>query len=293
MVLPLLLLVPACSDEEESIYAPTISFAAAIGGQEYVFGVHPLHNPQHLHRVYGPLVNYLNDRLGGRRLRLEASFDYGGFEEKLYAGKFAFALPNPYQTVKSLEHGYEVFGKMGDDENFRGILLVRRDSGIRTVADLRGQTISYPASTALAGAMLPQAFLQESGLDVMRDTRSIYVGSQESSIMNVVLRTSAAGATWPPVWERFKEEKPELAAQLELKWRTPPLVNNGLVVRDGIPAELTQRIGELLFTLHKTEAGRAILARMALSRFEPAEDDTYRPVLSFLDRFGKTVRPIQ
>ena len=289
----MLLLVPACSGEDEISYAPTISFAEASGSTEHVFGVHPLHNPQQLHRIYGPLVDYLNDRLGGPKLRLEASFDYNGYEQKLYAGKFAFALPNPYQTVKSLEYGYRVFGKMGDDDRFRGILLVRRDSAIQSVADLRGQTISYPAASALAGAMMPQAFLQESGLDVMRDTRSLYVGSQESSIMNVLLGTSAAGATWPPVWERFKEEQPEFAAQLELKWQTPPLVNNGLVARGGVDAELTRRIGELLFALHETEAGRIILARMALSRFEPAEDETYQPVLKFLHRFGNTVRPIQ
>lgn len=291
--LPLLLALSACSREEESTYVPTISFASEGGANEYVFGVHPLHNPQQLYKVYGPLVDYLNVHLGGPWLRLEASFDYAGFEEKLYAGKFDFALPNPYQTVRSLEHGYHVFGKMGDDEKFRGILLVRKDSGIETVADLKGAVISYPAETAVAAAMLPQAFLQENGLDVMRDTRSIYVGSQESSIMNVVLRTSAAGATWPPVWERFQEEKPDLAAQLEVKWQTLPLVNNGLVVRESVAADVTRRIGELMFALHEGEEGRTILARMALSRFEPAEDNTYAPVLSFLDRFSKTVRPIQ
>jgi phosphonate transport system substrate-binding protein len=289
LFLPFFIVLSACGEEDDG-YAPTISSARDAGTHEYVFGVHPLHNPQQLFRVYGPLIDHLNAHLNGPKLRLEASFDYAGFEQKLYSGKFDFALPNPYQTVRSLEHGYRVFAKMGDDDHFRGIIIVRRDSGIQSVADLRGKVISYPAPTALAAAMLPQAFLQEQGLDVMQDTKSIYVGSQESSIMNVVLGTSAAGATWPPIWQRFKDEKPDLAAQLELKWETSSLVNNGLVVREDVPADLTRRIRDLLCSLNQSKEGQTILSGIALSRFEAADDQTYAPVEAFLDHFSKTVR---
>ncbi|MEZ4694041.1 MAG: PhnD/SsuA/transferrin family substrate-binding protein [Aliarcobacter sp.] len=50
----------------------------------------------------------------------------------------------------------KVFAKMGDDENFRGIFLVRKDSGIKNFEDLKGKKISYPAPTALAATILPQ-----------------------------------------------------------------------------------------------------------------------------------------
>jgi phosphonate transport system substrate-binding protein len=70
------------------------------------------------------------------------------------------------------------------------------------------------------------------------------------------------------------------------------LPNNGLVARNDLPPELLRRIGEALFTLHQSEDGRAILARMALSRFEPADDDSYASVRAFLERFSRSVRPI-
>jgi phosphonate transport system substrate-binding protein len=288
----LVLALAGCDDAADAAYAPAFAADPDAAVAEYVFGVHPLHNPRNLHRVYGPLVSHLNERLDGPVLRLEASVSYAAFDAKLYAGKFDLALPNPYQTVRSLEHGYRVFGKMGDDHNFRGIILVRRDSGIQRVEDLRGKAISYPAPTALAATMMPQYYLQSHGLDVMRETESMYVGSQESSIMNVYLGTSAAGATWPPPWQSFAEQRPDVAAELEVRWRTAPLPNNGLVARDDLPPELLRRIAEALFTLHESEDGRAILARMALSRFEPADDDSYASVKAFLERFNRTVRPI-
>jgi ABC-type phosphate/phosphonate transport system substrate-binding protein len=187
-------LASGCGRESQSGYTPQFADQPAAGLKEYLFAVHPLHNPERLFAVYGPIVEHLNVNFPGIRFRLEASRNYAEFEKKLYARRFHFALPNPYQTVKALDHGYRVFGKMGDDENFRGIILVRRDGGINSVADLKGKSVSYPAPTALAATMMPQYFLHTHGLDVNRDIKNIYVGSQESSIMNVYLGNVAAAA---------------------------------------------------------------------------------------------------
>ena len=104
-------------------------------------------------------------------------------------------MPNPYQTVRSLKFGYSVFGKMGNDELFRGIILVRKDGGIRKLSDLKGKTVCYPAPTALAATMMPQYYLQTHGLNVNHDIENLYVGSQESSIMNVLRGHAAAAGT--------------------------------------------------------------------------------------------------
>lgn len=281
----------ACAPQDEPSYAPTFADTAPAGAKTLIFGVHPLHNPHLLFQVYQPLVDYLNRHQPDLRLRLEASRDYAEFENKLASRHFHFALPNPYQTVTSRQYGYKVFGKMGDDENFRGIILVRKDSAIASPKDLRGKAVSYPAPTALAATMLPQWFLHEAGIDVRRELSNQYVGSQESSIMNVYLGKTVAGATWPPPWRAFAREHPDIAAQLEVRWQTPALVNNGLVARDDLPPAQVARLRDLLASLGDSEEGRAILARMELSRFEAADDQTYQPVVDFMTRFEREVRP--
>ncbi len=284
----------ACDTPRSAQYSPTYGESPA--GEEtthYVFGVHPLHNPQRLHDVFGPLADLLTEKIDGATFKIEASRNYAAFDEKLYAGKFEFALPNPYQTLLSLQHGYRVFGKMGDDERFRGIILTRRDRLIRDVMDLEGQAVCFPAPTALAATMMPQMYLQEHGLDVENDIETKYVGSQESSIMNVLLGNVAAGATWPPPWEALSAERPRLLNELEVKWETEPLINNGLVVRLDVPLEIVGEVSEILFHLHETESGRNILERMALTQFESASDDTYQVVSEFLASFHRDVRPIE
>lgn len=282
-----------CNRDHEQGYAPAVSTSSVEEGEPvYIFSIHPLHNPTRLHEIFGPLMTYLSENIDNARFRLEASRNYASYDMKLYAGTAQFSLPNPYQTLNAIKHGYRVFGKMGDDYNFRGIILVRKDSGIRHVSQLKGKAVSYPAPTALAATMLPQYYLQTHGLDVMHDIENRYVGSQESSIINVYLGNTAAGATWPPPWNALRKERPELDQELEVRWQTQSLPNNSLVVREDVPERLVQQVGDLLFNLHKTESGRRMLKKMELSRYEPATNDTYRPVAEFIEKFNKTVRPV-
>ena len=157
------------------------------------------------------------------------------------------------------------------------------------MADLKGKTISFPAPTALAATMMPLYYLHTHGLDVNHDIHRLFVGSQESVMMNVYLGQTAAGATWPPPWRAFAERNPQIAAELVVKWETPPLINNALVVRDDIPQPILEQVSALLFALHTHEEGRKLLAALPLERFESATDETYQPVYAFMEKYNAAV----
>lgn len=282
----------ACGRREPPAYAPAYSATPPAGKPVYLFGIHPLHNPETLEKVYGPLLAWLDFRVPECTLQFEASTNYAAFEAKLAARQLHFALPNSYQLLLSARYGYRVFAKMGDDELFRGLLLVRKDSNIREVADLRGKALAFPAPTALAATLLPQALLAAEGLDVQGEVENRYVGSQESAILNAYLGNVAAAGTWSVPWRKFQGDEPEKAAQLRVAWETPSLPNNGLVVRDDVPADTVERLRQALLELHQHPTGRALLERIPLSRFESADAATYEPVRRFLERFSASVRPI-
>ncbi len=288
VVVALLALLAGCGKPDETAYAPTFSGESKEQVREYVVGIHPLHNPQRLMEVYGPIIEYIDINMPEARFRLEASRNYQEFDNKLLGGKF-----NPYETVHAIKHGYRVFAKMGDDHEFRGIILVRKDSGIREVTDLKGKAVSYPAPSALAATMMPQYYLHTHGLDVNRDVENRYVGSQESSILNVLRGHVAAGATWPVPWKSFVVEHPQMASQLEVKWQTEPLQNNAWIVRKDIPGPIAAQFQSLLFSLNDTPDGKRMLARLPISRFEAASDETYEPVRDFLKVFSAQVRSVE
>jgi phosphonate transport system substrate-binding protein len=259
----------------------------------YRLAVHPLHNPQKLLRAYQPLIEHLQRELPGVHFQLEASRDYAAFEAKLRRRDPELLLPNPWQTLQAMAVGYSVIAMAGDAEDFRGLILVRRDSPVQRPRDLVGKAVGFPSPTALAACIMPQYFLHEQGLDVQRELTSLYVGSQESSIMSVHQRRAAAAATWPPPWRAFQIEHPREAAELKVIWETKPLLNNSVMVRDDVPVAVRDGLRRALVSLNDSQAGRAVLASMQTARFHPSDNRRYESVRDYVARFERDVRPVE
>lgn len=283
-----------CGDPTQPAAGPQYGAAPVADARlkVYRFAVHPLHNPQRLDQLFTPMLNYINQRVPGIHLELEASNNYAHFESKLKARGPEFALPNPYHAVVARPWGYHVMAKMGNDADFRGIFLVRKDSGIRHPADLRGKVVAYPAPTALAAAMMPQLYLTQHGLNVNQDITNSYVGTHESSIMNVYLGQSAASATWPPPWRVFQRTHPKEAAQLTVVWQTDTLIQNAVIARDDVPPAVVSAVREALVHMHENAEGRAILAGIETPSMDAASDADYRVVDRFLEQFQHLVRAL-
>ena len=103
--------------------------------------------------------------------------------------------------------------------------------------------------------------------------------------MNVFLGKTVAAGTWPPPWRLFVQRRPDLASELTIRWQTQPLVNNGLVVRSDVPDSDLKTVTGVILGLHKNTAGKNILVKMGLSRFENANSATFDVVRRFLNRY--------
>lgn len=277
----------ACGKQApEPQYAPTlVAPPAKAKVAEYTFAVTPMSNFRNIYEVFQPVLDHLNAGLPDARLVLEVSRGLAEHEQQLQARNFAFALSNPYHSWRATQRdGYHIFAKMGDDAAFKGIWVVRRDSGIRTMADLKGKKLCFPPKSALAATMMTQLQLKENGIDPARDVAVSYVGSQHASIMEVFMKGADAGATWPLAWSTFQRMHPEEAKQLEARFPTESLINQGIVARDDVPPELVRRVGQLMAEMHTTETGRELLAKVPINRFEPANDARYDVVRVFLDK---------
>lgn len=287
------LLLTACTPESSEQPLQYSNTPAAASKQLYRLAIHPLYNPQKLSEAYQPLVDHLNKQIPNVHFELEASRDYQVYEQKFRNREPAFLLPNPWQTLQALNVGYQVIAMAGDKDDFRGIFIVRKDSGVKSPNQLIGKSVSYPSPTALAAAILPQYFLHTKGININRDINNIYVGSQESSIMNVYLGKVAAGATWPPPWRLFQKTYPAEAAQLTVIWETPTLINNSVMVRDDVPQDIRSKVQRVLTELQLTNEGKGILSGMETSRFLLATDSSYDIVREYIKRFEKEVRPVE
>ena len=280
----------ACS-REEAAPTPQYTNQAEVTDKltHYVFSIHPLQNPQLLHKKFEPLMSYLQAQLPGTAFDLETSSDYADYERKLRAGNADFSLPNPYHAALSRDWGYRVIAKMGNDELFRGIFIARKDSPIKLPADLKGKVVAYPAPTALAAAMMPQLYLQKAGINVLTDIKNQYVGTHNSSIMNAYLRQSDISATWPSAWLTFAQSNPKEAADLKVLWQTPTLIQNAIVVRNTVPTAVAERVTHLLTTLQDSAQGQQLLKDIDTTSFVVAKNQDFEVVFKFLDEYNRLV----
>lgn len=289
--LTLLLNLFACNKQEKT-YVPQFSEKKnenISNIREYVLAVHPLHNPERLQKLFNPIANYVNQRIKNARLKIEASNSYAEYNEKIKSKTIEFLLPNPYQTLNAKKFGYHVFAKMGDDEVFSGIGLVRIDSGIKNLKDLKNKIITFPAPTALAAAMMPQLYIQNNGLNIKQKEATLkYVGTQESSILAVYHNSAEMGVTWMMAWNSFVKDNPEIAKKLKILFITKPLINNSLMAREDIDKGLIEQIQNIIVNMHKDPEGMKILENIKLSKFESANDQTYRVVENFLNKYKMT-----
>jgi phosphonate transport system substrate-binding protein len=256
----------------------------------YTFTIHPLHNPQLLHQKFDPLMDYLSAQMPQVVFDLQTSNDYADFEQKLRDGGPQFALPNPYHATLARDWGYHVVAKMANDEVFRGVIIVRKDSPLQQVADLKGKVVAYPAPTALAAAMLPQLFLQKNGIDVQTELHNKYVGTHNSALMNVYLRESDAGATWPVAWMAFQQSNPREAADLKLMWQTPTLIQNAIIARNDVPADVVSSVTTLLTHLQDSPEGQGLLQGIETEGFVHATDEDFEVVRTFLKEYNSQVK---
>lgn len=291
LIISLLFLV-ACRQEGSSPgpkYGPEPSVRIP---RRFRVAVHPLHNPTKLTRAYQPLIDYLNRVVKGPGFILVASRNYGDFEEKIHHRQPELLLPNPWQSLEAMRSGYSVIAMAGSPEDFRGIFIVRKDSEIVDPTDLKGKSVSYPSHTALAACIMPQYFLHTHGVKVMIEVDHRYVGSQESTIMNVYLKKTAAGATWPTPWRAFQREHPIEAATMKVIWETPSLINNSFMVRNDLPLDVVKGVREALTSLHLASDGQKILSGMEIARFQIASDADYEIVREYVSRFEREVRMV-
>jgi phosphonate transport system substrate-binding protein len=288
LIIILTALVSLSCQKKEVTYQPTYGENSNNSPKKRMvtISIHPLHNAVRIQEMYGPIIKILEKNIPEAEFQIESSKSYDEFNRKIQSKRIDIILPNPYQTLEAIKYGYQVFAKMGDDVKFRGIVLIRKDSTIDSIKKLKGKTISFPAPSALAAAMMPQYYIESRGASFKKDNiKTKYVGSQESSILAVYYKEVDAGSTWVMAWESFKAENKEIAKELKPLFITEQLLNNSLMAKSDFPPDLLIKVKDTFLNLHKTNEGNVVLNRIKLSKFEDASNQNYEIVKQFLTQY--------
>ena len=119
-------------------------------------------------------IKYLNKNLSKARIRVLACLNADDYLNKLKKRAFDFTIINGSLVLDAEQNGYSIVGKMGDDDKYRSVIFVRKDSAINKFSDLTGKTLTTSGPNALAGTMMPLFFLYKNGVNVKK-TLNVYM----------------------------------------------------------------------------------------------------------------------
>lgn len=244
---------------------------------ELIMGVFPRRSPSEMMTMFNPLAQHLSRELG-RPVKLETTPDYKSFWEAVAAGRYHLAHYNQYHYVRShKQSGYQVIAKNEEvhKSTLAGALVVRKDTGFKSLQDLRGKKIIFGGDKqALVSYILPTYLLRQAGLK-QGDYREDFAQNPSNVALTVFFRQADAGGISDSVFETtFVRDKIDIA-QMEYLVRGEQVPHLPWAVRADVPMVERLRIQNVLLGVKGAVGGENILKSASLTNLVKAEDSEY------------------
>ncbi len=221
---------------------------------------------------YGNIIERFNTE------KMDGAF-FGSFTGALAIGKLGvvpIARPvNPDQT-----------------STYRGYLFVRRDSRIKSIADMKGKRMAFVEKATTAGYLFPLAYLRENGINNGMNFfgSHFFAGSHDAAVYAVLNKKADVGAAKHSMYARLAKEDPRIGKELVILAESPDVPSNGLCVRKGLDRELTKKLRSALLGLHSDPEGQAVLKQFGALRFIETTVKDYDPVFDMVRKASIDVK---
>lgn len=160
-------------------------------------------------------------------------------------------------------------------KRYTGVLVVKDDSSVRSVADLDARKVAFVDPTSTTGYLLPLRALQGAGAKVT----PVFSGGHEAAIAALAAGDVDAAAT-------FAASRPGFRVLAE----TGTVPNEPVFFSARVLPEARDKVTRALTDLAATPEGRALFERLGgITGFAPVTDDAYREVHELLADIDRSV----
>ncbi len=242
-----------------------------------IVGVFPRRNFKQTIKMFTPLVEHLSRQLG-RSVRLESARNFGEFWKGVSSKHYDIVHYNQYHYVKShKEFGYQVILKNEEFGNSKlsGALVVRKDSGITALTDLKGKKIVFGGGrSAMMSYIVPTSLLLDAGLHENDYTARFSKNPPNALMTTYIGHADACGVGDVVIRLPFLVKRID-TGKLILLAKSKPIAHLPWAVKQGMPSALRNRIQAIFINLKNSETGRKILKHAKLTNILAATDDEY------------------
>lgn len=232
---------------------------------------------------------------------------YSNYErqvEDLMRGTIDVAWNSPLAWVRARRMGeasgqpVEALAMRDTDCNLTSVVVVKADSPIQSIADLKGKTVAVGAVDSPQATLLPLDYLTQAGLqpgvdfqvrrfDIGVGLHGDHIGGERDAAAALARGEVDAACMTDGNHVLFIREGTLPQGSTRIIGQTAQYDHCNVTVRQGAPADLVQRLGELLLAMDYGDAQvRPLLDLEGLKEWREGRLDYYQPLERAVDAQG-------
>lgn len=219
-----------------------------------------------------PVVKYLETGLG-RPIVLTMYTTYDECLSKIEKKELELAILPPLVNLEAYDRlgtrplAYGVYdnGRF----SYQGLILVKKDSPVKTLADLKGKKIGYVDRFSASGYVYPRAMLHQAKIED-REVEEVFHGNHLDALAALDAGKVAAAATYELMFQEAKSAGKSLSDYRVIA-ESEPIPSEALVGTAVLDEATAARVKELLLSFYHARKGKPELAGGQYSSFIPAD----------------------
>lgn len=142
---------------------------------------------------------------------------------------------------------------------YKSMIVVKADSPIKDIKDLKGKKIAWQDVTSSAGYVYPAILMKKNGIDPEKDVTGITVKGHDKGVLAVLNGEVDAAAVFQDARINVVKDFPDVFNKVRVLTFTDPIPNDTISVRNDMSQEWRDKIAQAFIDLGKDEASKKII----------------------------------
>ncbi|PTJ63960.1 phosphate/phosphite/phosphonate ABC transporter substrate-binding protein [Mammaliicoccus sciuri] len=279
LLLGAMILLAACGNGKSSIDSKSSSDGDSKGDsykpKELTIQFVPSQNADTLEAKAKPLEKLLSKELD-IPVKVSVSTNYNTIVEAMKSKKVdvGFLPPTAYTLahdqkaadvlLQAQRYGVNKDGSNNDKlvKSYKSQFVVKKDSGIKSLKDMKGKKIALQDVTSTAGYTYPVAELLKEGINPINDMKITNVKGHDQAIIALLNGDVDVAVTFQDARNIVKKDQPNVFKDTEIVELTEDIPNDTISVRSDMDDKFSDKLKKAFKDIAKTKEGHKIVSEV-------------------------------
>ena len=145
------------------------------------------------------------------------------------------------------------------DSKYQSMIIVRKNSKIKSIKDLKGKKIAIQDPTSTTGYILPVAELYKKGINVVKDDNLVNVKGHDQGVVSVLNGDTDAAFVFKDARNLVAKDEPNVFKEVKPIYFTKKVPNDTISVRSDMSSAFRKKLAKSMNEIVKTKEGAKIL----------------------------------